>query len=231
MTYADKPSNVELCADRAVPDGDPRVLPESLVDFRSDERLQDLLTDHHAKEIVDRFGTIEHDQPDKFGTERVRASVEVPFEVLSERVELDRETIDEHGLRVTASAFEESFDRGERIHPIPFTVQHELAGAQGGPAAKTLELTDSPILAEVQTQLRPTLAASIAEGIGGSVSFTITGEKEVIVEPDDPPVAFEDGPHDDPDDLVDYRTETETVRCGERVFDLGRIHIPDPADE
>jgi hypothetical protein len=230
-TYADKLSGVEIRDDRAIPDGDPRVLPESLADFRSDERLQDLLTNYHARDIVNRYGTIECYQTDKFGAERVRVSVDVPFEVLSDQTELDRETIDEHGLHVTASASERGFGRGECVRPVQFTAQYASAGLQDGMAAEIREPSDSPIPAKVQTQLRRTLAASISEEVGGSASFPITGEKEVIVEPDDPPAAFEDGPHGDWDDLVDYQTETMTFRCGERILNLGRIHIPDPADE
>ena len=230
-TYADKLSDVELLDDQAVPDGDPRVLPESIEDFRRDARLQDILTNRHAREIVERFVTIDTDRNDKPGPQRVQASVDVLFEVLSEQVELDQETIDEHNLRVTVSVFERSFDQGECVRPISFTAQRELARTPDELTDSILEPFDSPMITEAYTQLHRKLAASIGEKIGGSASLPITGEKEVAVEPDYPPAAFTEERYDDWGDPVEYQTETETVRCGERILDLGRIYIPDPSDQ
>jgi hypothetical protein len=180
---------------------------------------------------VDQFRTIDIDRNDKPGTKRVRASVDVPFEVLSEQVELDQETINEHYLQVAVSAFERSFDQGECVRPIQFTAEYELTGTPDELADATFEPFDSQMIAEAHTQLRQTLAASISEKIKGSASLPITGEKEVIVEPENPPTAFNEERYDDWGDPVDYQTETETVRCGERLLDLGRIYIPDPSDQ
>jgi hypothetical protein len=227
--YADKLPDVELYDDQAVPDGDPRVLPKSIEDFRRGARLQDLLTDRHAREIVEQFGTIDIDRNDKPGAERVRASVEVPFEVLSEQVELDQETINEHHLQVAVSEFERSFDRGECVRPIQFTAEHELTSTPDKLTDATLEPFDRPMIGEAYMQLRRKLAASIGEKIGESASLPITGEKEVIIEPENPPTAFNEERYDDWGDPVDYQTETEIVRCGERLLDLGRIYIPDPS--
>ena len=228
--YADRLLDVELCDDQAVPDGDPRVLPKSIEDFRRGARLHDLLTDRHAREIVERFGAIDTDRKDKPGPQRVQASVDVPFEVLSDRVELDQETIDEHHLQVAVSEFERSFDQGECVRPIPFTAEYELASIQDELTDAMHEPFDGPVIGEAYTQLRRKLAASISEKIGGSASLPITGEKEVIVEPENPPPAFNEEHYDDWSDPVDYQTETEIVRCGERILDLGRIYIPDPSD-